>query len=94
MQHIWQPAFELAVLLAREAQLFPDHREGHTSHVYIDWQVFTHNVTHNAGSHRSQDSPTSRASWPQVVFCKLGTHYILYLARLAKDYEFHLYYDI
>jgi hypothetical protein len=36
-----------------------------------------HNVTHNAGSHRSPNSPTSRASWPQVVVCK--TQHTLHL---------------
>jgi hypothetical protein len=40
-------------------------------------RISTHNVTYNAGSHRSLPSSISRASWAQVVLCKLHTHHIL-----------------
>jgi len=62
----------------------------------VPWvrEALAHNVTHNAGSRGSPNSPTSRASWAQVVVCKLSTHYILCLTCLTNRYEFHLYYDI
>ncbi len=53
-----------------------------------------HNVTHNAGSQLSRNSPNSRRSPPQVVFGKVHKYKILCLACLTNDYEFHLYYDI
>jgi hypothetical protein len=39
--------------------------------------ISTHNVTYNAGSHRSLNSPISHSSPRQVALCKLHTHYIL-----------------
>ena len=53
-----------------------------------------HNVTHNAGSHLSRNSPNSRRSPPHVVFGKVHKYNILWLASLTKASEFHLYYDI
>jgi hypothetical protein len=53
-----------------------------------------HNVTHNAGSQRSRNSPDSRRSAPHVAFGKVHKYNILWLAGLTKASEFHLYYDI
>ena len=55
---------------------------------------FAHNVTHNAGSQLSRNSPNSRHSPPYVVFGKGHKYNILWLTSLTKTSEFHLYYDI
>jgi hypothetical protein len=41
----------------------------------LDWRA--HNVTQNAGSHRSRSSPDSDCSSPRIVVGTRGTHYIL-----------------
>ena len=53
-----------------------------------------HNVTHNAGSQLSRNSPNSRRSPLDVVFGKVHKYNILWLTSLTNEYEFHLYYDI
>jgi len=81
---------ELSASCLRVAALERRELSSHSGAVTI----FTHNVTHNAGSHFSENSLNSCRSFPYVVCCALCTHNILYLAGLATDYEFHLYYDI
>jgi hypothetical protein len=56
--------------------------------------VSAHNVTHNASSQRSRNSPNSRRSRPDVAHSKVHKYNILRLASLTECSECHLYYDI
>ena len=49
-----------------------------------------HNVTHNAGSQRSQNTLTSRPPLPDVVFSNVHDYNSLWLTSLAETSEFHL----
>ena len=65
-----------------------------SAHPNLIMPASAHNVTHNAGSQLSRNSPNSRPLPLDVVFGKVHKYNILWLASLTNDYEFHLYYDI